>query len=468
MLVVRRILSVAMRCIWDVTLTYILLIDGHEWFESRKVMATVPLVEDLNTASSVLQKYTKLQEHLRKNLADKNVGEKMASEVWETFVRKTPFNESRVLIGSFHHSEPNELETLQNTFQNNVTAARIEESRRDLSWLREHGTCGDHFIAKPSTLPQASMGAFATRFLPAGTIVAQLPMIHVTNRSRFNLYTLYPYDDGEHLPYYSEIIGQQLLLNYCFGHNDSSLLLCPYGPMVGYVNHNQSLANVQLRWGRAESGNHNPSLLESSVADLSTSPTAKLAMEFISTRDISEGEEIFLDYGDEWEAAWQLHISQWKPVPNADMYRSAAELNGDNVTRIRTVFEEIEHRSYPESVQTKCDSSFYSYPVETVEHYKNGTIDHYLLVTDSPLYHCSILRSRMDDDTGDYLYGVHMFDQTKNGTTSTYSLVEDVPRAGIQFVDKPYTSDVFLPNAFRHDMRIPDDIFPDAWRNLRK
>lgn len=443
--------------------------DGNEWFESRAGLGPIPLYEDLNVASSLLQKYTALQEQLRTRWPLENVGEKMASELWEVFVQNTTYKDSRVLIGSFHHSEPNELETLQSTFQNNVTAARIEESKRDLNWLREHGTCGDHIIAQPSTIPQASMGAFATRFLPMGTIVAQLPMIHVTNRSRFNMYALYPNNEGRQMPYNDEIIGQQLLLNYCFGHGDSSLLLCPYGPMVSYVNHNQSLANVKLRWGRSESGNHNPSLLNSTLSELETDATAKLAMEFISIRDIQEGEEIFLDYGDEWEAAWQKHVNEWKPVPNADVYLSAPQLEDDIVSRISTVFEEIERPMYPESVQTKCDSAIYSYQTETLEHYKNGTLDHYLWKTDMPWWLCSILRTRMDDVTGDYLYAIHLYEKSDDGTTMTTStLIEDVPRAVIHFVDKPYTSDVFLPNAFRHDIRIPDEIFPEAWRNMRK
>lgn len=31
----------------------------------------------------------------------------------------------------------------------------------------------------------------------------------------------------------SKPIGQQLLLNYCFGHSSSSMLLCPYGHETG-------------------------------------------------------------------------------------------------------------------------------------------------------------------------------------------------------------------------------------------
>jgi hypothetical protein len=45
--------------------------------------------------------------------------------------------------------------------------------------------------------------------------------------------------------------------------------------------------------------------------------------------------------------------------------------------------------------------------------------------------------------------------------------VTDLPREVFRFVDHPYTSDMFMDNAFRHDIRVPDEMFPQAWRNLR-
>ena len=48
-------------------------------------------------------------------------------------------------------------------------------------------------------------------------------------------------------------------------------------------------------------------------------------MELIALRDIQPDEERFLDCGDEWEAAWQDHLSNWKPEPDADQYISADE-----------------------------------------------------------------------------------------------------------------------------------------------
>jgi len=33
-----------------------------------------------------------------------------------------------------------------------------------------------------------------------------------------------------------------------------------------------------------------------------------LSFEYVALRDIEEGEEIFMDYGEEWEDAWEQHV----------------------------------------------------------------------------------------------------------------------------------------------------------------
>lgn len=43
--------------------------------------------------------------------------------------------------------------------------------------------------------------------------------------------------------------------------------------------------------------------------------------------------------------------------------------------------------------------------------------------------------------------------------------VLNTPRESIRFVDKPYMSDQHLDSAFRHEIDLPDDMFPLHWRN---
>jgi hypothetical protein len=43
-------------------------------------------------------------------------------------------------------------------------------------------------------------------------------------------------------------------------------------------------------------------------------------------------------------------------------------------------------------------------------------------------------------------------------------IVMDMQRSGIQLLDKPYTTDTFLPHAFRHEIGVPPEgLYPDTW-----
>ena len=75
-------------------------------------------------------------------------------------------------------------------------------------------------------------------------------------------------------------------------------------------------------------------------------PRAQLAMKLVALRDIEAGEEIFWDYGDEWEAAWQKHVQEWKPVEGAETYISAFEMN-QQVDHVFRTEAEQEDSPYP-------------------------------------------------------------------------------------------------------------------------
>lgn len=49
---------------------------------------------------------------------------------------------------------------------------------------------------------------------------------------------------------------------------------------------------------------------------------------------------------------------------------------------------------------------------------------------------------------------------------NTTFLLGDVPRRAIQFFDEKYTSDLFLGDAFRHEIGLPDALVPEMWRDM--
>ena len=47
------------------------------------------------------------------------------------------------------------------------------------------------------------------------------------------------------------------------------------------------------------------------------------------------------------------------------------------------------------------------------------------------------------------------------------NIYHGIPRRAFKFWDNKMTMDFYLPNVFRHDIRIPDDIMPESWKNLK-
>jgi len=180
--------------------------------------------------------------------------------------------------------------------------------KKDVRQLRQQGTCLDNLQPGRSSHPDHGRGAMASRFLPKGSIVAPVPVLPVPRdelrylrkkewkevekwrkkkRKEMELKTITNLDDQTKAESREQGVGkkvntieeddgdnteaalppgmkwrQQLLLNYCFGHVNSSVLLFPYGLFVNFINHAPSevvrnlgdekydapVANVGLRW----------------------------------------------------------------------------------------------------------------------------------------------------------------------------------------------------------------------------
>jgi hypothetical protein len=46
-------------------------------------------------------------------------------------------------------------------------------------------------------------------------------------------------------------------------------------------------------------------------------------------------------------------------------------------------------------------------------------------------------------------------------------VVKNVPSDGIFLYDKANSTDWHMPNVFRHEIQIPDDMFPETWKNRK-
>lgn len=352
---------------------------------------------------------------------------------------------------------------------------------RSIEWLEKNGKCLDNIRPAHSKNWEAGQGAFATRTIHKGDVVAPVPVVQM-HRKHMEVFDTDDADDPES-PVRWE--GLQLIMNYCFGHNESNLLLFPYSPVVNYINHNATEYNAKLQWS-FDLPNQNKEWFELSPNEVVKQSHAGLIMELIATRDIDLGEEILIHYGDLWENAWNEHVAQWEPQgkdENVKSYVSAAQLN-KHVEWLRTI-EEEETDPYPENVHTGC---FLSRRV-LMEHSVNPRravkwkYSNRMYETGHNVLPCGVVSRTSNEDPNliqarrdsnkpiniKYTVVVELDyedeEQAKSGLPPPSFLVTDVPRRAIRFYDHMYSSDMFLRTAFRHEIQLPDDMVPPAWRD---
>ena len=176
---------------------------------------------------------------------------------------------------------------------------------RNITWIQENGLCLDNIIPKRSTLKQAGNGAFAQRFIPKGSVVVPVPLLPIMDRNAMDMIEI-----GEDQSHGSrkekKVCGRQLLLNYCFGHNQSSILLCPSSNAV-LINHcsGKNLIegdctldgpNAEIRWAKWDETNQ--SWLNFPLSSLQSkieNDQRGLSFDVVALRDIKDGEEVSTD-----------------------------------------------------------------------------------------------------------------------------------------------------------------------------
>lgn len=204
---------------------------------------------------------------------------------------------------------------------------------RRVDWLQKNGWCLDNVEIRESTMKGAGRGAFMKRQLPEGSAVLPAPLQVFQNRAIFQ-----------------ETSPEQLYVNYCLQPKNSKMVFFPYGPAVGTINHSKRLANVRYQWSSHPL--HRADMLDMTYRQFweEIYPGA-LILELVALRDLHPGEELFMDYGDEWEAAWKSHVANWKPPPEADSYVYPEDM--DETEPLRTVIEQ-DTNPYPRNLITMC------------------------------------------------------------------------------------------------------------------
>jgi len=377
---------------------------------------------------------------------------------------------------------PPNVTDLPRTTSRGTARFPLNNDIRPISWLRSHGQCLDNLSVKSSTAPGAGRGAFATRFVPRGGLVAPAPLVHV-RKGALNMYDLEFPEEITGTPRKrkdrGEAVGVQLLMNYCFGHAASEIVMFPYSPGVQFINHKKRGYNAEIRW--SVSPHHRADWLETSVNELFQKHHTGLIFDIVAIRDIQPGEEVFINYGNEWDEAWNRHVDEWTPVENAASYVHPEVMNKDLKAPFK-IMREQNMDAYPPNIQTVC---YYYLPDLSVDwedkrmaaRQKVAGRDKHMITVDwlydgneydnNYLRPCDILdRNKLAD--GKFEYRARMYNQFNTEDVDMIPddeihVVNNLLHEAIRFAEKPYSNDQFLQNAFRHYIGIPDEMLPEAW-----
>jgi len=439
---------------------------GEAYFEGRKIDDFVPFERHYASANTLINSFIdnvtswKSEDKTKDQFVNST---KFEQELWGFILdlRKT-WDKAKVLF-ALPGDDTTTIDDLEKIMDfGGSELQNYNTTVKDLEWMNEHGQCIDNIREGVSKITHAGRGAFANRFIPKDGLVSAAPIVHIPNRSSLIIYE-HMITDGDKWHRNVDLpSNHQLLLNYCFGHRDALLLLCPYGYLNFLINHSHKNPNAKVIWTEKRRLRH-PEWFDMPVKDWGNEFHSGLALDYVALRDIEPGEEITIDYGIEWETAWQEHVKKFDRPRRS--YIPAFELNEMIDLKIPTSDEPLEQQF--EGVITFCrdyyfppDYDFMPYKFDTAEDTESWGEYHYtckaLMRHDDNRYTVEVFQRER------WLNRHEMYERVLD--TPAYILF-NVPRDAIFFRDKVYHRDHHQPWSFRHDIRLPDELFPEIWKD---
>lgn len=346
---------------------------------------------------------------------------------------------------------------------------------RKIEWLKQYGRCMDNIKPGPSTIPNAGRGAFANRNIPQGGLVAPVPLVHIPDSIIFDMHDLALSEDGDYMRESDDAVHQQLLLNYAYGHPESSMVFYPTGSTVSFINHDDE-PNAKLVWSDHPSNSKFWFEMEPEELISEEHQHIGLLMEIVAIKDIREGEEVFIDYGKEWKEAWEDHNKKFEKLVKDGQIPSkwpvrAVDMNNKHQSVGYKTVAELEDNPYPENVRLAAFIVLKGHKQTgaTKENAHEWGFDDdqgHASFHHDQLRTVEIAERRQVEDSNKVAPYVYLVKSISNREREVY--VDNVPHEAIVFVDAPGTSDQFFNDSFRHFIGIPDDIFPKDWRNTRR
>jgi len=193
---------------------------------------------------------------------------------------------------------------------------------------------------------------------------------------------------------------------------------------------------------------------------------AGLSFDVVALRDIEEDEEVLIDYGIEWERAWLDHVANYDSPRRG--YVPAFEMNAQADLQIKTT-SEANYESI-DGILTHCRRHMVDLLLRqkhVIPEDEDPEIEPEQ-VNDEECYPCRVVhRNHNDSYIAEVITRVtvnHPSGMWEVNVDSVEFVLFNAPRDTFIFEDAYYARDHHQDWSFRHDMRVPDEMFPDVWR----
>jgi len=255
-----------------------------------KLFPKAPVRETYVKADKLLAKINKYIRDNEDNAKRVKSGRHMISQLWNGPILKLVKHVVSLhdeVVGSLF---PENLVNWSRAMSLGIASSVVTKKR--LRWLHQNALCVDELKLEQSTISNNKKGIFLTRDVATGDVILSTPI------------SVFKYEEGSELS------------KFCFHPLNTDILVCPLR-FLGFVNHaftskrqgyNEECtngANAYYRWSLENDS-------EKKIHDLSTdellqNTQTELTIDYVATRDIKEGEELTIDYGNSWEKALDDH-----------------------------------------------------------------------------------------------------------------------------------------------------------------
>ena len=274
---------------------------GEGYFDGRTVYDFVPFNRHYNRADvfmkAFMENVTLWQNNSSQPRNEFISSESLERELWGLIVDlRHIWNKSKVMF-ALPGDNTTTIQDLQQLLDfGGSKYQNYNDTIKSKEWMEENGQCMDNIRDGVSNIPHAGRGAFASRPIKKNGLVSPAPIVHLPNRTSLTIYEHMITPKGQWKRDVNHPIHHQLLLNYCFGHRDTTVLLCPYGHLNFLINHDHKNPNTRVVWTEEQRLRH-PEWLDQPVKEWGKTFHSGLSLDFVALRDIEEDEEITIDYG---------------------------------------------------------------------------------------------------------------------------------------------------------------------------